>query len=161
MSGLTPRAGRRLRWSTDSVTEVLRSLIVALTLGLSTLAPTAPAATATPGPVRAEWGSTQVAPSLALRKGCRRYDYSYALTPPDGDWALETFLLGPGGKTRGSGFFLTGSDPLSGPASFKLCFRSTKGGTYTIRALLSVQDGADYVEGYLPDTTFQLTKKRR
>jgi hypothetical protein len=149
-----------LPWSTDTVTGVPPSLIVALVLGLSTLVPSGAAVATTPEPTHPEWGSTQVAPSLTLRQGCRRYDYSYAITPPDGDWALETSLLGPGGKKRGSNVFLTGSAELTATSSFKLCRRATKGGTYTIRALVTVQNGASYVEGYLPDTTFQLIKRR-
>jgi hypothetical protein len=141
---------------------VHRSLLAALVLGLSLLVPTgtAGALAVGPEPAHPEWGSTQVKPTLTIKKGCHRYAYSYAITPPDGDWSLETFLIGPGGKQYGSGFFLRGEDPLNGASAFRLCRRSTKGGTYTIRALLTVQNGADYVEGYLPDTTFRLKKPR-
>ena len=145
----------------DTVTGVPRSLIAALVLGLSMLAPSGAAVATTPEPTHPEWGSTQVAPTLTIKKGCHRYDYGYAITPPEGDWSLETFLIGPGGKKRGSGFFLTGSDELTGTSAFRLCRRATKGGTYTIRALVTVQNGASFVEGYLPDTTFVLKKPRR
>ena len=107
-----------------------------------------------------EWGHTS-AVDARLRHGCRSYDYSYALTPPDGDWALETFLVGPGGRKHGSGYFLTGKDELTGTGTWRLCLRSTRPGRYTIRALLSVQNGGDYAEGWLPDTTFRLRKPRR
>jgi hypothetical protein len=110
--------------------------------------------------VHPEWGST-AAPDGTLRRSCRPYTYSYAITPPAGDWALETFLVGPRGKAAGSGYFVTGQDALAGSSTWQLCKRSAKGGVYTIRALLSVQNGSDVVEGWLPDSTFQLSKPRR
>src|SRR3954471_832526 len=122
------------------------------------LAPSASLAT-TPD-VHPEWGSTS-AHGARLQKGCHGYAYGYALTPPDGDWAVETFLIGPHDKQYGSGYFQTGSAPLTGTGAWRLCLRSTRGGHYTIRALLSVQNGGDYYAGWLPDTTFRLRKPRR
>ena len=139
----------------------LHALLVLLAcLGSLALAPTATAAVPTrPGAdVRPGWGST-AADDAKIRKGCRGYAYSYTINPPPGDWSLETFLVGPRGKQYGSGYFLTG-DPLTGSGAFRLCRRATKGGKYTIRALLSVQDGLEYAEGWLPETTFRLRKPR-
>jgi len=134
----------------------LPSLVLALlvALGPLTLAPSATAADVHP-----EWGSTS-APDTTLKQGCRGYAYTYAVTPPDGDWMLETFLIGPHGKPHGSDYFIT-SDPLTGTGSWRLCRRSTRGGTYTIRAKLSVINGGDYVEGWLPESTFHLHKPHR
>jgi len=138
---------------------VRRSLLVLLVVvGLLTAAPAAVAAP--PDDVHPEWGSTS-AHDAKVKKGCRSYDYGYTLTPPEGDWSLETFLIGPGGKEYGSGYFLTGADPLTGQGAFRLCWRSTKGGTYTIRALLSVEDLGDHSAGWLPETSFTLRKPRR
>ena len=67
---------------------------------------------------------------------------------------------GRAARKYGSGYFLTGWDPLTGSGAFRLCRRATKGGKYTIRALLSVQDGLEYAEGWLPETTFRLRKPR-
>jgi len=140
-----------------SLPTLLASLIG---VGLLALVPApATAVTAPSGDVHPDWGTTS-AHDAKLRKGCHGYAYTYALTPPDGDWALETFLVGPRGKQYASGYFVTGDDPLAGPGSFQLCRRSTRGGRYTIRALLSVQNGGDYAEGWLPDTTFRLRKPR-
>jgi hypothetical protein len=119
----------------------------------------APAPPATAVDVHPEWGSTSAA-DATIKRGCRGYAYTYAITPPDGDWMLETFLVGPGGKAYGSDYFITG-DPLSGVGSWRLCRRSTRGGTYTVRAKLSVINGGDYYEGWLADTKFRLHKPRR
>jgi hypothetical protein len=110
--------------------------------------------------VHPEWGST-AGHDARLHRGCRTYAYSYALTPPEGDWALETFLVGPRGKRSGSGYFLTGSDPLAGSGRWRLCLRSTRAGTYTIRARMTVNNAVDFYDGWLPDSTFRLTKPRR
>jgi hypothetical protein len=164
-----------LRSSTATVDEVSRplrrpllALLVALVAVPGLTAVTAPGASATSAPaatagsdplVHPEWGSTS-APDATIKRSCHQYAYSYAVTPPPGDWALETFLVGPRGKAAGSGYFVTGKDALSGTSSWRLCKRSTKGGVYTIRALLSVQNGSDIVEGWLPDSTFRLRKRR-
>jgi hypothetical protein len=141
----------------------VRRLLVTLliTLGLLGLLGLAPAATASAAAdAHPEWGRTWTK-DATVKPGCTSYPYSYALTPPDGDWALETFLIGPHGKQYGSGYFLTGKDPLAGDGAWRLCRRATRGGTYTIRARLTVQNGADYYDGWLPDTTFRLHKPRR
>lgn len=136
-----------------------RSVLVALltTLGLLWLAP----APAQADEVHPDWGSV-TGHDAKVRRGCHGYAYEYAVTPPEGHWALETFLVGPRGGKRGSGYFVTGADPLAGSGSFRLCRRSTPRGTYTIRALLTVDDGFGHVtsSGWLPESTFVLTKRR-
>jgi hypothetical protein len=147
-----------LRASTDSVAPVRRALLIVLTaVGLSVLAPSV--AVAAPADVHPEWGTT-TGHDAKIRNGCHRYRYDYALTPPDGDWSLETFLVGPGGKHYGSDTFQSG-DPLVGTGTWRLCRQSTRGGRYTIRAKLSVINGGDYYEGWLPDSTFRLRKPPR
>ena len=148
-------SARRYR---HGVPRSLSSLVLALVLALGSLGSLTLAPAATAAEVHPEWGST-TASSATLHHGCRSYPYAYALTPPDGDWMLETFLIGPRGKHYGSDYFIT-ADPLSGTGSWRLCLRSTKGGRYTIQAKLSVINGGDYYEGWLPDTTFRLRKPR-
>ena len=130
--------------------------------GLTAVTASPAAATAVPAAdplVHPEWGSTS-AENATIKRSCHQYAYSYAITPPEGDWSLETFLVGPRGKAYGSGYFVTGKDELSGTSTWRLCKRSTKGGVYTIRAKLSVQNGTELVEGWLPDSTFKLRKPR-
>ena len=124
------------------------------------LGPLALAPSATAVDVHPEWGSTTAPANATLKQGCRGYPYAYAITPPDGDWMLETFLIGPRGKRYGSDYFITG-DPLAGTGSWRLCQRSTKGGTFTIQAKLTVINGGDYYEGWLPESTFRLRKRHR
>jgi hypothetical protein len=139
--------------------RLLVALLAVLTLvGLTTVQ--VPAATAGDPGTHPEWGTTSAADRV-LRHGCRGYRYTYALTPPDGDWALETFLVGPHGKQLGSGYFMTGADPLSGTGTWRLCHRPARSGTYTIRARLTTENGADHYDGWLPDSSFRLHKPRR
>jgi len=160
--------------STATVADVPRSVHRPLLSLLATLVAvpgltavsTAPAASAPASAASAvdplvhpEWGSTS-APNAKIKRSCHHYAYSYAITPPEGYWALETFLVAPSGKAAGSGYFQSGTDQLSATSSWRLCKRSTKGGVYTIKALLTVQDGTALVEGWLPDSTFKLRKPR-
>jgi hypothetical protein len=108
-----------------------------------------------------EWGRT-IRGDGFLKRSCRNYPYRYELTPPDGLWALETFLIGPGGDALASGAFAIDQNPASGPATFRFCRPSTRPGVFKIRALLSVQDevGEDYQSGWLPVTKFRLRLRR-
>ena len=111
--------------------------------------------------VHPEWGSTS-APNDVLKRGCRNYTYQYEVRPPEGDnWSLELFFKGPRGKRVASAYFLSGGDPLADTEVVELCRRTTRYGRYTIRAFLSVQDGNDSIEGWLPPTTFRLHRPRR
>jgi hypothetical protein len=110
--------------------------------------------------VHPEWGHTFAADGK-LKRSCRNYPYSYEITPPKGDWALETFLIGPGGNALSSGAMAIGMDQTSGVDKFRFCRASTRPGVFKIRALLSVQDstGEDYVSGWLPVTKFRLRRR--
>jgi hypothetical protein len=111
--------------------------------------------------VHPEWGSTAAANGV-LKRSCRNYRYSYQITPPKGEWALETFLIGPGGTPLSSGAMAIGTDPVAGQDRFRICRPSTRPGVFRIRALLSVQDssGDDYQSGWLPVTKFRLRARR-
>ena len=150
----------------------MRRLAVLLSAGAialsGLLAPAASAAPAETSPrtlppnlaVHPEWGTISVA-SGKLRKGCKSYPYSYSFTPPEGDWAVETFVTGPNGEALWSGGFLGGSDDLSGSSIFTFCRPATSEGTFTIEAKMSVQNGSgpeNYTEGQLPPATFTLIK---
>ena len=119
------------------------------------------ASTATPDARREthpEWGKTS-APNQVLKKGCHNYRYNYKLTPPEGDWALETFLVGPGGKRLASGAFAGAFDPEKGPGTFRICKATTRYGRFKIKAKLSVQNGpTEYTEGWLPKSHFRLRR---
>lgn len=138
--------------------------VAALVAGLATV-PAAPAS-ADHDPVEGltvhpEWGSV-TGTSGVLRRGCHGYDFRYSIDPPEGDWVLEVFITGPGRLHVTSGAYFSGSDPLTGTDRFKLCRASTRPGTFTIQAKLSVDNGAPgYVEGQLPPSTFKLRKQRR
>jgi len=103
------------------------------------------------------WGRTSTKAHV-LKPSCRNYGYSYAITPPKGDWAMETFLIGPGGVHLSSGAMAIGMDGLTGHDRFRFCRPSTRPGIFKIKALITVQDdqGKDYQQGWLPVTRFRL-----
>ena len=127
----------------------------AMTVGLGLTAP-AGAVEAKPD-VHPEWGGTATNAKI-LKKGCRNYRYTYDITPPEGEWALETFLVGPGGVRLAHDAMAIGMDPTQGADSFRICRPSTRPGIFKIRALVSAQEksGQGYVQGWLPVTKFRL-----
>jgi hypothetical protein len=139
------------------VALALVSSLLALGFGLSSPAGAAETAPET----HPEWGRT-IRGDGFLKRSCRNYPYRYELTPPKGLWALETFLIGPGGVRLASGAFAIDQNPASGPATFRICRPSTRPGVFKIRALLSVQDevGNNYQSGWLPVTKFRLRLRR-
>ena len=74
-----------------SAALALVSSLLVLGGGLSTPA----GAVAAKAEVHPEWGRTFKKDGV-LKFSCRNYAYRYAITPPEGEWALETFLVGPG-----------------------------------------------------------------
>lgn len=107
---------------------------------------------------RHDWG-TITATDGRLRKGCHRYTYRYDLHPPEGDWGLETFLVGPGGESLASGAHLIDHDPLRGTGHFTICQVVTKPGRFMVRGKLSIQNGPDeYAEGWVKPAFFKLRR---
>lgn len=113
-------------------------------------------------PVRPEWGTVAGRDGKLKKRACPTYTYDYSITPPEGIWAIETFIRGPGGRAVAGGAFLDGSDPLTGTGKFKLCGKTNRAGTYTILAKVSVDDGfGNITEGQLPPDTFTMKKRKR
>jgi len=142
----------------------LRAAAAAVVLALGPLAGPVRAAPATDPldslQLHPEWGSVKGKGGV-LRRGCHTYTFSYALTPPQGIWALEIFISGPGLKHLGGGAFLGGYDPEVGSGSYKLCRATTRYGTFQIEGKLSVDDGAGHiVEGRLPMDKYRLRRPR-
>lgn len=126
---------------------------------LLTLGPSSPAsASVAEEEVHPKWGSV-TAPDAVLKRGCKRYSYTYDIKPPPGDWALEIFITGPSRKRVASAAWLT-PDPLRATRKFGLCKAVTRFGRFTIKAKLSVQNGQEYVEGWLPPSKFRLHRPR-
>jgi hypothetical protein len=140
-----------------------RIALVALVAPLLALAPSAgpgaaaPATTAADeGAVHPEWGHTKGERGV-LKKGCKKYHYTYSITPPEGDWALEVFISGPDVEHLGGGAFDGSYDPTTGRGTYTLCFVTTSYGRFTIEAKLSVANGpTGYLEGWLPTSHFRL-----
>jgi len=101
--------------------------------------------------------------SQKLRKGCKPYSYSYAITVPSGDdFDLEIFLTDPRGVSQASDVVLSGADGLSGTKSMTLCRSNTTPGTFTLRGTLYTSDGVDpTTTTALPNDTFKLTVHKK
>src|SRR3954451_13996272 len=53
---------------------------------------------------RSDYGHTSARDGV-LRSGCHDYRYRYVVTPPTGDWTVETFLLDRTGDSIASGTY--------------------------------------------------------
>ena len=107
-----------------------------------------------------EWGSVKGKGGV-LRRGCKKYTYSYSINPPKGIWAIEVFLTGPGGVHLAAGGYMEGYDPQNGTGTYTLCRNSTTYGRFRIDAKLSVDDGFGKItEGRLPADHFRLRRPR-
>ena len=108
--------------------------------------------------VHPEWG-TVTGKGGVLKRGCHKYTYSYSIQPPEGIWALEIFISGPGLKHLAAGAFLDGYDPKTGSGRYTICRATTRYGTFKIEAKLSTDNGSGHItEGRLPDDTFRLRR---
>ena len=131
--------------------------------GAAAPATTAPdgAAAAEPGQaVHPEWGWTK-GKSGVLRQGCKKYHYTYSVTPPEGDWGLEIFITGPKVEHLAAGAFEGSYDPKTGRGTYKLCFVTTRYGRFTINAKVTVDNGPEgFVQGWLPPSHYRLHRPR-
>jgi hypothetical protein len=138
--------------------------VLAVVLGPAPVdAAPAPSATPPPNPLAGltehpEWGSI-TGRSGVLKRGCHNYTYSYSIQPPEGIWALEVFISGPGLKHLAAGAFLDGYDPKTGSGRYTLCRATTRYGTFKIEAKLSSDNGSGHItEGRLPPDTYKLRR---
>jgi hypothetical protein len=142
---------------------VLRSVLgaAAAAVALSPVLTPVPVQATTSDPlaglaVHPEWGAI-TGKAGVLKRGCRKYTYTYSIAPPEGIWAIEVFISGPGFKHLAAGAYLDGYDPKTGTGHYKLCRVTTRYGTFTIQAKLSTDDGSGHLtEGQLPADTFRL-----
>jgi len=111
--------------------------------------------------VHPEWGSI-TGQSGVLKRGCHKYGFSYSITPPEGIWAIEVFISGPGLNHLAASAFLDGFDPKTGTGRYKLCRVTTRYGNFTIDAKVSIDNGSGHItEGRLPGDTYRLRRPHR
>jgi hypothetical protein len=114
-----------------------------------------------PAPPRepASYGSTHASDGV-LRTGCRNYRYTYTVSPPTGDWTLETYLRDRTGESIASGAFMSNADAATQSSRFRFCRHGTRPGRFTIEAkLIWYDDEGDHLV-WLEPSTFRLTRQR-
>lgn len=131
-------------------------------------APAGPAAAEQPSPEQFRaMGSTHAA-DYRLRPGCHTLRFSYRISPPEPEWALEVFIVDAAGTGQATDISASGADPTSATHSFQLCTDAIAPGRFTIRARLTyhhyasmplLDHDADYT-GWLASSTFAVTTLR-
>ena len=145
----------------------VRRLMTTAAVSLGLVVTAGPAVAAEPTPEQyAAMGRTS-SPSYVLPPGCHWYSYSYRVSPPEPDWALEVFITDAAGVAQASDVMLSGADPTSGTKRFQLCASNTAApGVFTIRGRLTyhhyatmpfVDHDEDY-SGWIATSHFRVTK---
>lgn len=96
--------------------------------------------------------------NATLRAGCQRYTYDYRISPPESQWSLETFLVGPKGERLGSDDILSGADPTTGTKTWTICKTNAEAGRFTVKGKFTYNDYPEQYSGWIQPTTFTLTK---
>jgi hypothetical protein len=133
------------------------SVVLVLALAMALVLGVTPTGAAQAADVKPEWGSVSAQDGV-LKRGCRSYQYQYAITPPsDGYWDLSVRVVGPAGRTL---FFsyLHAESALSGTATYRLCRSETRPGRFKLKALVTVEDSNEQVQGRLPTVRFTLRR---
>jgi hypothetical protein len=139
-------------------------ILASAALLAATLLPTPGILTPTPTPepeaTEQQVGGSTHARDRVLRRGCRPYHFSYAVSTPYDDWTLETTVVDPRGKGVASGALIGPSDPRTGEIGYTLCRRATTSGRFTITGKLISYDGMEETVVQLPTSTFRLRRHR-
>ncbi|QZY29603.1 hypothetical protein [Nocardioides coralli] len=135
---------------------------VTLTAGLAGPTGSAGAAPVPPGSPLHEYSHEEARASFGSKDGrfrdrCQRHPYRYRVKPRGTDWSLELFLVDPRGERVGTGYEWKGQDPTRGTGKFRFCGRTTRPGTYTVKARLTWDDGA-YHEKWLKPRKIRLRR---
>lgn len=81
------------------------------------------------------------APDGRLRRGCKDYQYAYAVDTPGTDWTFDITMQDRAGKGVNSQSLIGPNDPKSSVLDFRLCRWATKPGLFTLKGQLVSYDG--------------------
>lgn len=150
--------------------SLLTTAVLTPVLAASTLLPLPPLLPSPePAPPAQTAQTAQTAPTVSavvdapdgrLRRGCKDYALSYAVTVPDGDWSLDLSTQDRRGKGVSAQSLLGPNDAESGVLPFRLCRRATVPGLFTVTGVLTWYDGDQQTTASVSDT-FRLRRPRR
>jgi hypothetical protein len=145
--------------------RALPAAALALAVAASGALVTATASSAAAGTTTSQYGTISAGDgTLPAANRCGTYSYSYALTPPPGNWAIEFFVTDPRGNTVTSYVALNAysAGGTTGSTSYSLCSNNTAPGVFTISAKMSTDDGYGKVQDFaLAPATFTLSPAPR
>ena len=117
---------------------------VALTAGLlpvPLLPPADPATEPTPQAQQVEVSGTLQAADGRLRRGCKDYQFTYAVTTPTKDWTFDITMKDRRGKGVNSQSLIGPNDPETDVLTYRLCRWATVAGLFTLTGRLVSYDG--------------------
>ncbi len=124
------------------------------------LLPTAEPTAQTQHTTAVEVSGTLQAPDGRLRRGCKDYQYTYAVTTASQDWSFDITLQDRRGKGVNAQSLLGPNDATSGVVTYRLCRWGTVPGTFTLTGALTSYDGAEATSVTVTDS-FRLRRRHR
>jgi hypothetical protein len=108
-----------------------------------------------------EVSGTLDAPDGRLKRGCKPYAYSYAVTSETDDWTFDISMQDRTGKGVNAQSLLGPNDATSGVLRFTLCRAATRPGTFTLTGDLAAYEGTWRETHVAVTDTFLLRRTRR
>jgi hypothetical protein len=134
------------------------ALTTASLLPLPLPLPSDPGTEAQPQVQQAEVSATLSAADGRLRRGCKDYQFSYAVTTPSDDWTLDITMQDRRGKGVNAQSLIGPNDARSGVLSYRLCRWATVPGIFTLKGALVSYDGSQETTVAVTET-FRLRRR--
>ena len=140
----------------------MSSLLATAALSTATLLPV-PLLPPEPAPQETQAQPVQVsavvdAPDGRLRRGCKDYRFTYAVSTPSSDWTLDLSMTDRRGRGVNSQALIGPNDATSGTVVHRLCRWATVPGLFTIRGVLVSYDGTQETTATVTET-FRLRRR--
>ena len=142
----------------------MSSLLAAAALATAGLVPIPLLPPADPAPdnqsqvQQVEVSATLDAADGRLRRGCKDYQLTYAVTTPSEDWTFDVTLQDRRGKGVNSQSLIGPNDPTTAVLTYQLCRWATVPGRFTLTGVLVSYDGAQETSATVTET-FRLRRR--
>ena len=107
---------------------------------------------------QAEVSGTLSAADGRLRRGCKDYQFSYAVTTSTQDWTFDLTMQDRRGKGVNAQSLIGPNDAKSGVLTYRLCRWSTVAGIFTLKGALVSYDGTQETAAAVVET-FRLRRR--
>ena len=139
----------------------MSTLLTAVALTTASLLPIPlplPSDPGTPTQPQSEVSATLSAADGRLRRGCKDYQFSYAVTTATEDWSFDITMQDRRGKGVNAQSLIGPNDAKSGVLGYRLCRWATVAGLFTLKGALVSYDGTQETTAAVTET-FRLRRR--